>query len=381
MANAGSERGRIRGVKLVLRWLADQPGATWQQRWQVSGAEAAGSDWKQGCVPWLDDHGVQVRQRLDLLCIGLISMICADLMRPSLRWLTAPGVSTWALARNLRASRDPDGFARLQAACEDDPGVTPSARHATVGRAAILIAAKGGTLGNVIAGDFLELLDLQARIAGRCCDYSAVSWRLLHRLGVLDADAPASLAELRTVGQRSPAELIDRYRLTCRPVRDLLVAYLQERQPVLDHNSLEMLAQQLGRLFWRDIERHHPGIDTLNLPTEVATAWKQRLRVKTTTTAEAGGAVHAEAPRLTRRHTLTAVRALYLDLAQWALEDPARWAPWVAPCPVTKADINSRKETRHRKSRMDARTRERLPLLPILIRAVDERRMNAEHLL
>ena len=152
-------------------------------------------------------------------------MICADLMRPSLRWLAALGVSTWALARNLRASRDPDGFARLHAACEDDPHVTPSARHATVGRAAILIAAKGGTLSDVTAGDFLELLDLQGRIGGRCRDYSAVSWRLLHRLGVLGADTPASLAELRTVGQRSPAELIDRYRLTYRPVRDLSTGF------------------------------------------------------------------------------------------------------------------------------------------------------------
>ena len=50
------------------------------------------------------------------------------------------------------------------------------------------------------------------------------------------------MAELRTIGQRTPAELIDRRQLTCRPVRDLLVDYLQERQPVLDHNSLETLA-------------------------------------------------------------------------------------------------------------------------------------------
>jgi hypothetical protein len=80
-----------------------------------------------------------------------------------------------------------------------------------------------------------------------------VSWRLLHRLGVFGPGAPAALAELRTIGQRSPAQLIDRYRLACRPVRNLLVAYLDERQPALDHNSLDTLAQQLGRLFWQDI--------------------------------------------------------------------------------------------------------------------------------
>lgn len=378
----GSERGRLRGIKLAVAWLADQPGDTWQQRWLASGAEAAGPDWKQDCVPWLDDQGVHVHQRLDLLSIGLISMICADLMRPSVRWLAAKGVSAWALARNLQAGRDPVGFGRLHAACQDDQPVTPSARHAAVGRAAILVAAKGGVLAEVTAGDLLELLDVETAVDGRPRDYSAVSWRLLHRLGAFGPDAPAGLAELRTVGQRSPAELIDRYQLTCQPVRDLLVDYLNERQPALDHNSLETLTQQLGRLFWQDIERHHPGIDTLNLPADVASAWKQRLRTKTTlATGPSGTTVPAEAPRLTRRHTLAAVRALYLDLAQWALEDPARWAPWVAPCPITKADINSRKETRHRKSRMDMRTRERLPLLHALLRSVAERHRTAEQLL
>ena len=60
---------------------------------------------------------------------------------------------------------------------------------------------------------------------------------------------------------------------------------------------------------------------------------------------------------------LVAVRALYLDLAQWALEDPGRWGPWVAPCPISGNEIDRRKEKRHRKSRMDTRTRERLPVL------------------
>ena len=374
--NDGTERHRWRGVNLALAWLNDQPGDTWQQRWVASGAEPAAAAWKQACPPWLDERGVHVRQRLDLLSIGVIAMIGADLVRPSVRWLASPGVSTWALARNLQATRDRHGFASLQAACQHDQHTTAEAAHATVGRAAILVAAKGGTLDEVTVGDLLELLDIQSQLGGRSRDYSAVSWRLLHQLGILDEHAPKELAQLRTVGQRSPADLIDRYRLACRPVRDLLVDYLHERQPALDHNSLESLAQQLGRLFWADLERHHPGIDTLNLPAEVASGWKHRLRVKTTlSTTPAGGLTQADSPRLTARHTLTAVRALYLDLAQWALEDPARWAPWVAPCPVGKADLNSRKETRHRKSRMDARTRERLPLLPVLIRHVTDRRI------
>jgi integrase len=72
-------------------------------------------------------------------------------------------------------------------------------------------------------------------------------------------------------------------------VRDLLVDYLQERQPALDYASLDQLAQHLGGRFWADIERHHPGIDTLHLPADVATAWKLRLRTKTTTVSTPDG--------------------------------------------------------------------------------------------
>ena len=45
--------------------------------------------------------------------IGLILAICADIVRPGLRWLTASGISPWALARNLERTRDQAGLARL----------------------------------------------------------------------------------------------------------------------------------------------------------------------------------------------------------------------------------------------------------------------------
>jgi integrase len=377
--NPGSQRWRFRGAALAIAWLADQPGETWQQRWLASGAESAGKDWKLGCARWLDARGVHVGQRLDLLSVGVILSISADVIRPTLSWLAAPGVSTWALARSLEHGRDPAGFARLREAVCQDSRLAAGARHAAIGRAAILVAARGGTLADVSAGDFLELLDAERQRRGRPDDYSAVTWRLLRRAGIFGPHAPGSLAQLQTIGQRSPAELIDRYQLTCRPVRDLLVDYLQERQPALDHASLDMLAQQLGRNFWADLEHHNPGIASLSLPAEVAIAWKQRLRTRSAAPRRAGAS--GQAPRLTCRHTLMAVRAFYLDLACWAVEDPARWASWAAPSPVSKADINARKEDRRRKSRMDARTRERLPVLPVLARSAAEHHARAAGIL
>ena len=85
-------------------------------------------------------------------------------------------------------------------------------------------------------------------------------------------------------GQPSCEQLIDRYRIACRPVRDVLVDYLRERQPSVDFSSLQRLAYLLGKLFWADLEAHHPGIDSLKLPREVAAAWKQRVMTRTRTT-------------------------------------------------------------------------------------------------
>jgi hypothetical protein len=72
-------------------------------------------------------------------------------------------------------------------------------------------------------------------------------------------NAPSTFRAFGTTGQLSPAQLIDRYAITCRPVRDVLVAYLAERQPTLDHTTLRDLAFSLGGLFWRDLEHHYPG--------------------------------------------------------------------------------------------------------------------------
>jgi len=362
LPNPGTRNLQVRGAGLALDWLAGFPGGTWQQRWNATGAEDSGAGWKQDCAGWMDARGVHAGNRMDELSIGLILAVCADIVRPGLPWLAASGVSAGALARNLERTRDRAGLSRLRKAI-DDGVISAGARHATIRRAAVIMAGKGGTLAEIAAGDFLELLEAEREARSRTRDYSAVSWRLLRQAGAFGPRSPESLAPLLTVGQRSPAELVDRYQPACRPVRDLIVDYLQERQPALDYRSLDTLAQQLARNFWADLERHHPGISSLNLPPAVATAWKQRMRTRTDGTGQGDG------QRLASRHTLMSVRAFYLDLACWAAEDPARWGQWAVPSPVSKTDVETRKEARRRKSRMDSRTRERLPVLPVLARS------------
>ncbi|HKS98495.1 MAG TPA: site-specific integrase [Rugosimonospora sp.] len=369
------QQRRRRGVPLLLDWLADQPGDSWQQRWWASGADALGRLWRQLPAEWLRQRGEYGNQPHALLCAALPVLITADVIRPSLAWFLSGAASFGPFLTTVATTRDPGGFARLRNACNADPGTSEIAAGLTVHRAAVIVATKGGALADISIGDVLELLDAEANTRGRRGTGHALLYRMLHQLGIFGAQAPASLRELGTLGQRSPEQMIDRYHLVCRPIRDLLVEYLRERQPALDYNSLESLSYYLGKLFWADLERHHPGIDSLHLPTEVATAWKQRLQtVSKSTRTPTGDKVTTVVPRISFRECLTPVRAFYLDMAHWAVEDPARWGAWVAPCPVGAEEINRRKHKQHRKSRMDARTRERLPVLPILVRTVDQQR-------
>src|SRR5664280_2768173 len=186
--------------------------------------------------------------------------------------------------------------------------------HGDLGhRAAMILAAKGGPMAEITVGDVLELFDVEAQVNAREAHGAGVFYRMLRGVGMLGEQAPATLAQLRTDGPATPGQLIDRYRLACRPVRDLLVDYLSERAPALDYNSLRSLARFLGSVFWADLERHHPGIDSLHLPTDVATAWKRRLRTATTTPraatavpgGAAGGAPAAPATRVGYRECLT----------------------------------------------------------------------------
>lgn len=131
-----------------------------------------------------------------------------------------------------------------------------------------------------------------------------------------------------------------------------------------------MLASQ----FWADLERHHPGIDSLDLTPDVAAAWKARLATKTMRSRQPDGtAIEVTSPRSSAPYVLMSIRAFNLDLFQWAVDEPGRWGPWVARCPIKAAEIPTKKLERQQKARMDQRTRDRLPVLPVLVKTADQR--------
>ena len=75
--------------------------------------------------------------------------------------------------------------------------------------------------------------------------------------------------------------------------------------------------------------------------------------------------------RVSRLNELFVVRAFYLDMAQWALED-SYWAQWAAPSPVSRAEVAGYgKLRRSQVSRTQHRTRQIAPLLPQLLARAD----------
>ena len=301
-------------------------------------------------------------------------------MRPALGWLVAKATGPGSLVRHLARARDPDGFARLRALCDADPHVSSVADSHTVHRAAEIVAAKGGRLADITVGDVLELLDIELDTLASVPGDAAVFYRLLRTSGSLrPGRAGVAAGDTRSAG---PAHT----RGTDRPLPPGLpsgprpAGGLPARTPADAglHQPGKPRLRVWGCCSGRTWRRHHPGIDSLHLPARSpppgsSGCGPSRRRSRPDT----GEKVTVDVPRLNYRECLIPIRAFYLDLAQWAVEDPGRWAQWVVPCPVREEEVNRRKLKRHRKSRMDARTRERLPVLPILVRTVNERRKAA----
>lgn len=127
------------------------------------------------------------------------------------------------------------------------------------------------------------------------------------------------------------------------------------------------MATDLVGLFWTDIERHHPGIDSLHLPADVAEAWKQRTRVIVNKDG-------TSRPRRGYLEVIVRVQACYLDIQQWAVED-ASWARWAVPSPIRRGETDGMaKHARRVTAEMHQRVRERLPHLPVMVETAERQR-------
>jgi integrase len=342
---------RLKGASTILDWLLTHPGEGWQDRWAVSGADR-GTGWIDELAPG-DTRQAVTRRQEHIAGLGCLLMCRAVL--PSYDFLAAYRAK--GLFDRVRENMRPDQFARLEKAAAER-GLSGRDRNDALRMISKIVLHTGTDVNALTRDDVLELFawsihaDPPRQIPGL-----HAAWDLLGAIGVTPVGT--SLRSVLRSGQRTTAELVDEYGISCRPVRDALVRYLDERRPALDYKTLTDLAGELAGTFWADIERHHPGIGTLHLPDEIAQAWKERVRI----VAAADGTIRE---RKNIHPLLARVRAFYLDIQQWALEDPS-WVPWAVPSPVRKADTQGHEKARRKTvAAMHQRVRERLPHLPAL---------------
>ena len=219
----------------------------------------------------------------------------------------------------------------------DPDGITAGQARLALGRITMILACKGGLVRDITVGDCLQLLDAMHQAgtggAGRLLVY-----RLLHGLGHAGRPRRPRCGRCRTAGQRSVEQLVDRYRHRLPagpgPARGLPAGTPARRWTT---SPCASSPGTLVRLFWRDLELHHPGIDSMRLPPEVAAAWKQRQHPDGRAADPAAG--HRIRRAADSAHVSWPVRAFYLDIAQWAVEEPARWAPWAVPVPDPRGGL------------------------------------------
>jgi hypothetical protein len=368
--DADKRAGRRYSTNLFLQWLETWPGDTWQQRWEASGVETHGRRWREAPTAFVfkQIEASEFVARRHVVA-GTGCLLCLRVLRPGYDWMVTSHFSD--TYRSIRALVDPAFFdeviERSQHAGHRERVRVDALNHLTR-----VIMHTGLAPRDLAPGDLLAYR-AALLVSGRQADSLGLAWDMLRHANVFPTDIP-TLQAARRRGQQSLAELVDGYQLACRPVRDVIVRYLTERSAGVDYVTLRGLVAHLAGYFWNDLEEHHPGIDSLDLAPEVTAAWKQR----------AGLLRHGPSkgqPRQDRYSILFTVRALYLDIAQWAVEDPS-WASWAVRCPIRDEDVRgSMKHQRHRRARMHQRTRTLAPLLPELVRSVEDHLGWAEQLL
>jgi integrase len=336
-----------RAVNEWLDWLDAFPGVSYQERWLASTAEATGGrSWAAVYAPTPAARERAARALEAVICVGAI--------RPTYRFL----FSVWSrrLWSTWREEHDQVLFARL-ARIED---VTADQFADVVIGLARMSIRTGKTMPQLTCDDLLEFRTAMLAVKGEHNKVSCATLYFLGRQIGLFPEGPEEFRALRTVTARTPAELVAGYGVTSPVMAGLLTEYLAERRPALDYVSFKNMAHQLCRLFWRDIELAHPGIDTHRLTRAQIEAWKQRV-----TTLPDG--------RTRQRFTTVflTVRCFYLDINHWANDHPERWATWATPSPITRQDVRAVSHQRRAETaRMHARVRELVPQLPTLVHTV-----------
>ena len=209
-----------RGMNYMLDWLETFPGEDWQDRWLLSGSDQLGKRW--------GPNGLSQNVR-STMTLGLRMLIVFGAIRPSYAWLF--GSRSLGVYADFRSHNQAETFAAIESR------VLPRDSYQEyVDEALNLLTRMVIVTGrDLLALDLNDFDDYAAarRASGRTVHALPLAYELLHGAGGL-AGLPPTLRQARNRGQLSVAELIDKYPIANRAIRDVLVHYLVERSALID---------------------------------------------------------------------------------------------------------------------------------------------------
>jgi site-specific recombinase XerD len=367
--NTTMRSARRLGTRALLDYVARFSGRAWQDRWVAAGLD----DGSVAAADVLAAEGL-VQPRMNLT-IGVRALFCLRVIRPSRAALDVNKVVNLAPALQV-AEQDPMLDKYVEEVARSGRAV--SAQREALFDVAATLVTQGIRLADLTPEALLhyalESRQLHAARLGPRTNRrlpAHVAWDVLAGMQHFPPSAPPRLRACFTTRQLTPTEIVDRYRLGNSEVRQLLIDYLSIRRPTCDYGSFARLAIDLVNTFWKAIEQLDPDQADLRLPEATYTAWRDKLVQRPDGTI-----------RLNNEAVLGTVRAFYLDIQQWSVEDPARWARWAAPCPIPAGIYRHTRASKRRvNERIASRVRERQPLLPALVERVESERDRLAELL
>ncbi len=204
LGNTLSQQTRRQGLLTVMSWLEAQAGNTRRNAGLPAAPEAV-PDWRELVACWRTDRTGGSRRPAHI-GPGLLVLICADVIRPGLAWLSAFAPARRGLAEEMARTRDSAALTELAAMCQRS-AVGAQAGQTALIRIALLMAAKGGIAADITVGDCLELLEIADQVAARLHGgaHSPLFYQLLRNLGGFPGDAPAAMRVFSSRGQPTSA--------------------------------------------------------------------------------------------------------------------------------------------------------------------------------
>lgn len=350
---------RVAATQHVLAYLTEFVGQTWQQRWDASPlgrgeitVNSLGSRRTTGLA-----YGP-----------GLRSLFCLRVVQPTLLALRVNSFTDYS-SFFITAQADPllDKFAEHA----DAHDMSWQHRREAVFDVCCALTVQGIGLADLTPAALIHhghetrrakaVMRPGKKDANRFVGPSA--WNVLHRMGHFPAGTPLTMRAALHRGQLSVEQMIGRYPIRNRSVRQLLIDYFLRRSTDTDYASLSHLVLELAHHFWEKIERINPDQADLRIAPDVYATWRHMI-----STRDDGQ------PRAGVDGIVIIVRSFYFDLHTWAADEPELWGPWVAPCPIPPSELRGLGKRRRRINERSAdRTRQRQPLLPILVQHVERR--------